>query len=308
MIHLFFIYDDANKCIWNHTSLSFSFPCSLWHFILSAGCNPKPKNEEGLQAKAVAKENGHKEAMKECKKAEKSFGKGGKNNDPWALRLYDFCSEKEEQFRQMFIKYDTIAQGTVSRGDFIEVLQNMNVPMPQEAEMKTLLVVHDNKTKDGVIDYNEFLLGKKYINKQFLRSAFEPKSKKKKKGGKGKKGKTKIPLPICTQVEGPRASDGGPPSEFILRHDHYTDLGRFNRDKPPEHPLQDDSGWYLHHPDRTYMRLNAAAKHRDLDSMTSVFHNNKSLVDTKDKFYKTPLMIACLQGNLEVTKFLVDNG
>lgn len=261
-----------------------------------------------MQAKAVSKEHGHKEATKECKKAEKSFGKGGKNNDPWALRLYDFCSEKEEQFREMFMKYDSEGEGTVSRQDFLEVLQNMNVPMPGEAEMKTLFIAHDNKNKDGVIDYNEFLVGKKYVNKQYLRAAFEPKSKKKKKGGKGKKGKTKIPLPICTQVEGPRASDGGPPPEFIPRHDHYTDLGRFSRDKPPEHPLQDDSGWYLHHPERTYMRLNDAAKHNDLDSMTSVFQKNKALVDTKDKFYKTPLMIACLHGNLQVTKFLVENG
>jgi len=274
----------------------------------SVGCNPKPKNEEGLQAKAVSKENGHKEATKECKKAEKSFGKGGKNNDPWALKLYDFCCVKEDQFREMFSKYDADEKGTVSREDFLEVLQNMSVPMPEEAEMKTLLIAHDNKTKDGVIDYNEFLLGKKYVNKQYLRSAFEPKSKKKKKGGKGKKGKTKIPLPICTQIDGPRASDGGPPPDYIPRHDHYTDLGRFNRDEPPEHPLQDDSGWYLHHPERTYMRLNDAAKHNDLDSMTGVFERNKALVDTKDKFYKTPLMIACLHGNLQVTKFLVENG
>ncbi|KAK2141624.1 hypothetical protein NP493_5178g00002 [Ridgeia piscesae] len=144
----------------------------------------------------------------------------------------------------MFTKYDADEKGTVSREDFLEVLQNMSVPMPEEAEMKTLLISHDNKNKDGVIDYNEFLLGKKYVNKQYLRSAFEPKSKKKKKGGK----------------------------------------------------------------ERTYTRLNDAAKHNDLDSMTGVFEKNKALVDTKDKFYKTPLMIACLHGNLQVTKFLVENG
>ena len=61
----------------------------------------------------------------------------------------------------------------------------------------------------------------------------------------GKKGKTKIPLPICTLVDGPRAKDGGPPPEYVARHNHYTDLGRFSRDNPPEHPLQDDSGWLI---------------------------------------------------------------
>ena len=45
--------------------------------------------------------------------------------------------------------------------------------------------VHDNKAHDGIVDINDFLSGKKYVNKQYVRSAFEPKSKKKKKGGKG---------------------------------------------------------------------------------------------------------------------------
>ena len=59
-------------------------------------------------------------------------------------------------------------------------------------------------------------------------SAFEGKKKKKgKKGGKkGKKGKTKIPMPICTQPDGPRATDGGPPEIFIPKHIHFTDTGR----------------------------------------------------------------------------------
>ena len=65
------------------------------HVRNTIGCNPKPKNEEGDTAKVIAKDNGHKDALKECKKAEKSFGKLGKNNDPWALALYDVCTEKE---------------------------------------------------------------------------------------------------------------------------------------------------------------------------------------------------------------------
>ena len=36
---------------------------------LNSGCNPKTKNAEGNQPKAVAKDNGHKEATKEAKKA-----------------------------------------------------------------------------------------------------------------------------------------------------------------------------------------------------------------------------------------------
>ena len=39
------------------------------------GCNPKPKNNEGNTARSIAKDEGHKEAMKELRKAEKTFGK-----------------------------------------------------------------------------------------------------------------------------------------------------------------------------------------------------------------------------------------
>ena len=31
-------------------------------------------------------------------------------------------------------------------------------------------------------------------------------------------------------------------------------------------------------------------------------------VDTRDKFYKTPLMAACAVGNIDVVKFLVEKG
>jgi len=61
--------------------------------------------------------------------------------------------------------------------------------------------------------------------------------------GKKKKGKTKIPMPIATKEEGARTEGGNPPEEFVVRHIHFTDNTRFNRDLPPTHPLQDDSAW-----------------------------------------------------------------
>ena len=39
------------------------------------GCNPKAKNNDGLTARLIAKEEGHKPATKELRKAEKTFGK-----------------------------------------------------------------------------------------------------------------------------------------------------------------------------------------------------------------------------------------
>ena len=255
----------------------------------------------------LAKEEGHKEAVKECRKAEKTFGKIGKNNEPASIELYDFCVEKQDHLKEMFQKFDADKSGFVSKEDFAEGLENAGAPLPDNNDLKKIVALYD-KNRDGTVDFSDFILGKKYINKNYLMSAFEGK-KKKKKGGKGKKskGKTKILMPICTQPDGPRAEDGGPPEAFIGRHLHYTDTGRFDRDKPPKHPLEDDSGWYLHHPERDYISMNCAVKHNDLDSIKDALAEGSS-IDTSDKYFKTPLMVAAASGNIKVVQFLVENG
>ena len=272
------------------------------------GCNPKAKNAEGNTAKVIAKEQGHKDAGKELRKAEKSFGKVGKNNEPWAIVLYDFCCEKQNQLTDFFKKIDGDGTGNVTKEDFIEGLQNAGAPLPDDADLKKILQAHD-KNKDGSVDYGDFMTGKKYINKQYLMSAFEGKKKKKKggKGGKKGKGKTKIIMPICTQPEGPRALDGGPSEAFVAQHMLHTDLERFNRDNAPRHPLQDDSGWYLNHPEATYINVNDAVKHSDLQTLGDALARGMP-VDVQDKYYKTPLMIASAYGNLTVVKFLMEHG
>lgn len=276
-------------------------------FLSQRGCNPKPKNNDGNQARVVAKDNGHKEAIKECRKAEKSFGKIGKNNEPWAVALYDYCYERQTALADLFKKFDADESGMVPREDFVEGLQNMGAPIPEETDLKKILMAHE-KSRDGGVDYNDFLSGKKYINKLYLMSAFDGKKKKKKKGGgKKKKGKTKIPLPICTQPDGERAESGGPPQVYIPRHIHFTDTGRFDRDKPPKHPLEDDSAWYLHHPERTWMNINDASRHKDTDTLKDAFGNGTD-VNTRDKYFKTPLMVAAMSGKIDVVKFLVENG
>ena len=75
----------------------------------------------------------------------------------------------------------------------------------------------------------------------------------------------------------------------------------------PEHPLQDDSAWYLHHPEKTYDNINDAARNGDMDSLQKAIDKGTA-VDTRDKYYKTPLMVACSVGNLKVVKFLLENG
>ncbi|XP_052770216.1 ankyrin repeat and EF-hand domain-containing protein 1-like isoform X2 [Mya arenaria] len=275
-------------------------------FLGQRGCNPKPKNNEGNTARTIAKDMGNKEAMKEARKAEKAFGKVGKNNEPYAIALYDFIYERQDMVKNMFQKYyDPDEEGTVSKNEFLDTIMGMSPPISEE-ELRRVQAAQD---KGGKVDYNEFISGKKYVNKNYLMSAFEGKKKKGKKGKKGgkKKGKFKLVMPICTSEDGPRTYGGGPPEMFIERHIHFTDTGRFDRDHPPKHPLQDDSAWYLQHPEKTYLNINDAARSGDFDSMKNAFQRGVS-ADTRDKYYKTPLMVAASSGNMEMVKFLLDNG
>ncbi|XP_071080411.1 ankyrin repeat and EF-hand domain-containing protein 1-like isoform X2 [Haliotis cracherodii] len=276
-------------------------------FLSQRGCNPKPKNNEGLTPRVIAKDEGHKEALKECRKAEKSFGKSGKNNDPWVIALYDWVNERQKQLGDMFRKYDPDEVGSISKDDVVDTIIGLKAPADED-ELKKIVSTHD-KARDGKVDYNDFFAAKKWVNKNYLMSAFEGKKKKKKKGGKKgkKKGKFKLVMPICMQEDGARTFGGGPPEMFIPRHIHFTDTGRFDRDNPPTHPLQDDSAWYLKHPDKTYLNITEATKMRDFDSLKTAISKGIP-VDTRDKYYKTPLMVACQGGLIDMARFLIENG
>ena len=190
----------------------------------------------------MAKDASHKEAGKEIRKAEKIFGKVGKNNDPWILNLYDWSLVKEKQIMAQLKQLDIEESGKVGKNEFMDVLASLQCPTEDE-NVKRVCTLLEGKAKDGRIDYNEYFVAKKWVNKNFVSSAFEGKKKKKKKGKKGgKKGKFKMVMPICVQDEGPRKFGGAPPEMYIPRHIHFTDTGRFDRDLPPVHPLQDDSG------------------------------------------------------------------
>jgi ankyrin repeat protein len=48
--------------------------------------------------------------------------------------------------------------------------------------------------------------------------------------------------------------------------------------------------------------------HRTLTLQGMLIDRGRGAVDQRDRFYKTPLMIAAAEGNLEVVQFLVNNG
>jgi ankyrin repeat protein len=297
-------------------------------FLAQRGSNPKPKNRDGNTARLIARNAGHKDAMRECRRAERFFGRPAKNIEPWAIILYDFTCVHQAELLETFQKLENSESGKVSQDDFIETLQNAGAKVPSESEYQYIVSAH---VKDRRVDYREFLTGRKYVNKQYLRSAYEGKKKKKKggKGGRGGRGKTKVIMPICTRDEGPRAEDGGPPVVFVPKQVHVTDLSRFNRDSRPHHPIEDDSSWYLPPTQQPREHVRDLVRERDINTLCTAFDIKKQQleeqssptpsplpplspgrdrIDITDRFYKTPLMLACAQGDLDLVKLLVIGG
>ncbi|GLD59561.1 ankyrin repeat and EF-hand domain-containing protein 1-like isoform X1 [Lates japonicus] len=105
----------------------------------------------------------------------------------------------------------------------------------------------------------------------------------------------------------PRRPDGGPPHFMIETYYNCSDIRRFDRDHPPEHPLMNDSGWYMEKPEKVYVNISYCVKSGDLESLDLAFSQGVP-VDVQDQFYKTPLMVACSSGNYEVAQYLLSRG
>ncbi|XP_067224333.1 ankyrin repeat and EF-hand domain-containing protein 1 isoform X2 [Chanodichthys erythropterus] len=281
-------------------------------FLAQRGCNPKLKNLEGLLPSQVAKNNGHKAALKELKKAEKMHVKlsapdAVNPNELWAVTLHDWSCEHEATLRRAF----EIAEGQdkpvekVSLETFVSLLQVHRAPVSKE-NLQRIIKEHD-KNHESVINVNEFFKGLKYLQKAFVISSYAPKPAKKEKGGKGKKsGKSATPLPICTMPPELicRREDSGLPYYMIESYQPFVDTKRFNRDRPPVHPIENDSAWYIDDPEKIYTNINYCVKTGDIDSLSLAF-TQQVPVDIKDQFFKTPLMTACSCGNYQVAKFLI---
>ncbi|VDP85141.1 unnamed protein product [Echinostoma caproni] len=197
----------------------------------------------------------------------------------------------------------------LSKDDMETVFQALNAPYDSQTMWSELVKLHE-KNGDATIDWAEFLTGKKYINKMYLSAAFEAKKGRKKKGRKGGKArKGRIPFEICTLPPQAiyRRADGGPPIMYIPKQPILTDQTRFTAELPPEHPFQDDSAWYMNLPKREYISFHDAAKHNDIPSIRLAISEGYP-VDTRNKFYKTPLMVAAHYGNLEAAIALIELG
>ncbi|XP_032231944.1 ankyrin repeat and EF-hand domain-containing protein 1 isoform X2 [Nematostella vectensis] len=302
---------DGNTPMHHAASQGFGPICK---FLAQRGCPASLKNKDGKTPRLLAKDNEHKDAIKECRKAEKTSArltKGAvKGNEPYSVRLYDWLQEHEDKVLGMFHQFDPEDEegnrkGYINKDNFIMCLQTISCPVETD-DLNKIASVHD-PSKEDKADYTLFLTCKKIINKQFMVTGGKKKKKKGGKKGKKKKGKTKVPLPICTAPDGPRTRHGGPPGDFVERYVHFTDNSRFDRDHPPSHPIQDDSAWYLNFPDTSYTNISDAAKLGDLETLKAAFFRGTP-IDQRDKYYKTPLMAACAHGNLDMARFLIDLG
>jgi len=301
-----------------HWATELNFPLCV-RFLGQRGCDPRTKDRRGNIPKVVAKDNGFKEVLKELKKLERIFNRISKGlpppSDPRLVRIYDWLQENHDQVLTECKILDTNATNFITVSEFRLVMERTEWPPMDEKTLLEILNKFD-KNKNGMIDYNSFLTGKGLIHKTYLKGAYDPNKvgKKKKgksssaKGGKSKGGKaTKVPMPVCFAPEGPRRDQGEPPEPFVPQFTYFTDPKRFDREHPPRHPLQDDSQWYMAKPDTTYINMNDAAKLGDLETIRHALELDYA-VDTRDKFFKTPLMSACAAGNFNMVVYLLNEG
>lgn len=282
-------------------------------FLFQRGCNPKLKNSDGLSAQSLAKQSGKRAAAKECRRAEAAYGKPSGNVTPaWAIALYDFCYHRRQKLLDVFEQLDGDRIGRLDRKDFLDSLTEADTPLPSDSSaLSKLLSMHE---KDKLIDYAEFLTGKKYVTKKYRAEAFDSAKKRKKsrrrkrRNGRGRK--TRVPVQICTRPEGARGEDGSPSDDFVPLEVYTTDSRRFDTNmRRPRHYLEDDSLWYLPPSDTSFIRINHAVKHSELGTLKAALtEQGQKTIDHRDRFYKTPLMVAASEGNLEVVQFLIANG
>ncbi|NWX48345.1 ANKE1 protein, partial [Steatornis caripensis] len=279
-------------------------------FIGQRGCDPTWTNLLAKTPRAVAKQGGFKAAAAELRKIEGAFKKQSKPgaeeaNPRWALRLYDWSLEHQAVLRKAFEAVDQ-GDGMVTKDDFISVIQKQCAFVDVE-KIQTIAEKHGRSDPEG-IKVDEFFKGSKYLQKNCLITSFGPKKKKKKgKKQRGKKGMA-IPVPICVIPKSacPLREDGFP-VYMIDTVQNIADSHQFNKDHPSAHPVHDDRAWYIDEPRKMYMNINYLVRAGDILSLEKAFEEGVA-VDIKDKYYKTPLMVACASGNTDVVQYLLEKG
>ncbi|CAF1196458.1 unnamed protein product [Rotaria sordida] len=222
----------------------------------------------------------------------------------YRIHLYDWLQERYDRLLRRFHQIENINTHRITSNDFKQIIHEEGFTQITSDDLHDLIIRHE--TNPNEIDYQTFLTGKLFIEKPFLMQTFIQKTNKKKKK-KMKKTKKQLAIPIAIRHEGSRTLHGNPPLVYIKKHEFITDQNRFNRDHIPKHIINDDSVYYIDKIDPQFVHINNAVYRGDLHTLLDAFKSGVP-VDIRDKFYKTPLMIAAANGDLETTKFLLQCG
>ncbi|NXT15038.1 ANKE1 protein, partial [Prunella fulvescens] len=271
-------------------------------YIGQRGCDPTWSNLSKLTPKDVAKAGGFKAAVAVLHKAEKAFKKPDKTL-AWYLQVYDWSVQHEDAIRKE-CEIDEEEEGLVSKRDFMAVIRKRWATVDEE-QIEILAKKHE--VSSDRISLDDFFKGSKYLQKNFLLSSFGPKAKTKKKPPR-KKGKKGFPVPICVVPKSEIAlREDGLPTYMVEAVPDVPEEQRFKRALQAVHPVLDDRAWYVEEPRRALVDINYLAREGDFVSLQKAFDDGVP-VDMKDKYYKTPLMVACASGNIVLVEFLLEKG
>jgi hypothetical protein len=56
----------------------------------------------------------------------------GKNNEPWAIQLYDWVNERQKKLLERFQAFDTEDSNKIMKESFSDVIQGMDAPVEEE--------------------------------------------------------------------------------------------------------------------------------------------------------------------------------
>ncbi|KAI6652704.1 Ankyrin repeat and EF-hand domain-containing protein 1-like [Oopsacas minuta] len=307
-------HPDHNTPLHLAASLPDQLTCK---FLAQRGAPCSQENTEGLLAKQIALSLGSKAIGKDLKKLGDQQDKVLSGGNPkgyseaWLVQLYDWIQVNKYDLYTQLKKVDVEGKGELSKPELINCLLEVGAPAEKD-ELENLLNLL-TKNKDIPVPFKTFLQENKYLHFSYKISANDltGKSQKGKKGKKGKKGgkkgkKLKIPFDIpITPKSGPRPDI---PDHMILKEEYCSDPIRFPRDAPVSNPSQDDSHWYMPEPDKQYLNIYDAVKQADFVSLESALTRGIATTEIRDKFNKTPLMMACAHGRIDVVDWLLERG
>ena len=84
------------------------------------GCDALLKNKEGVRARRVAAVRGHKRTARVCRRAEKT--RSTLTDQLWAVRLYDFCTERRSSLTLQLAALAHDKAGVVPSAAFLQVV------------------------------------------------------------------------------------------------------------------------------------------------------------------------------------------